>query len=167
MTVDMHPGTTADQWPEVRAVITGPLPGIAARFSRWLAKTCPHDALVTFTPECTGRPRTVAGAAEFTEKVTTEELRCLRDSPVSHGTLTGDATIGGAPRPILGVLDPSQTLLVIVPRPSRSAAPDLGGIAAVFGIVATSFSNRSPKQARTTLRSRARRQPNGLALSLC
>lgn len=120
MTVDIYPGVSVDQWQQIRAVITGPLTGIAARFSRWLAGSYPHEAMVIFTAKWTDRPRKVAGAADFIDKVTVDELRPLRESLGSAATFTGEAALGGARR-LSWPCDPSQTLSAIVPRRSRSA----------------------------------------------
>ncbi|MFE5707483.1 helix-turn-helix transcriptional regulator, partial [Rhodococcus koreensis] len=58
----------------MRKVITGPLPEIAARFSRFLGQLWVHDALVIFTRECSGWPRKVAGNRQIVDRVTIEEL---------------------------------------------------------------------------------------------
>lgn len=59
-------------WPDridltaLRDIVDGPLRDIAARFSGFLAADWPHQALIIFTRECTGRPRTVAEAGGIT-----------------------------------------------------------------------------------------------------
>ena len=123
------------RWMEMRKVITGPLPEIAVRLSQFLGHTS-HDALVIFTRECTGRPRKVAGNHEIVDRVTIDELDEIKQS-VDPGVIRDEvAVLAGSRRRIWAVRDdPSDTLLVLVPRPSQTgAAPDLDEIAAVFGI---------------------------------
>ncbi|MFC8047092.1 LuxR C-terminal-related transcriptional regulator [Nocardia sp. NPDC057353] len=113
--------------PALRAVIDGPLAEIARRFSRHLAEQWPHDALVIFTRECTGRPRKVAGAAEVVDRVGIGELETVRSAlaPGEHAELT--ARLGEAPRRLWAVLDRSGILLVLVPRePVRAEAVGTG-----------------------------------------
>ncbi|MFC3966430.1 LuxR C-terminal-related transcriptional regulator [Nocardia jiangsuensis] len=150
--------TSADL-PALRAVIDGPLAEIARRFSRYLAERWPHDALVIFTRECTGRPRKVAGAAEVVDRVGIGELEAVRSAlaPGEHAELT--ARLGEAPRRLWAVLDRSGILLILVPRkPARAgrdaidpetaapcaadercALPGAAELAARFGVVATSI----------------------------
>lgn len=123
--------------PALRAVIDGPLAEIALRFSRSLAERWPHDALVIFTRECTGRPRKVAGAAEVVDRVGIGELEAVRSAlaPGEHAELT--ARLGEAPRRLWAVLDRSGILLVLVPReparPVRAEGAAHSGRAATAG----------------------------------
>ncbi|WP_067654306.1 LuxR C-terminal-related transcriptional regulator [Nocardia harenae] len=125
----------------LRTVIDGPLAEIARRFSRHLAEWWPHDALVIFTRECTGRPRKVAGAAEVVDRVGIGELEAVRSAlaPGAHAELT--ARLGERPRRLWAVLDHSGMLLVLVPRePARPVRAEVAAeLAARFGIVATSI----------------------------
>ncbi|RZL73883.1 MAG: helix-turn-helix transcriptional regulator [Rhodococcus sp. (in: high G+C Gram-positive bacteria)] len=123
----------------MRKVITGPLPDIAAGFSRFLGQLWSHDALVIFTRECTGRPRKVAGNRQIVDRVTIDELDEIKQSIDPGGVLDGPALLAGSRRRIWAVRDISDILLVLVPRPSQPDAPDPDEVAAVFGIVATSI----------------------------
>lgn len=123
----------------VREVVEGPLRDIAGRFSRLLADEWPHQALVIFTLECTGRPRKVAGDRRITDKVTIAELAAIKARLEPGGQLTTTATLGGVIRPVWGLLDPIGTLLVLVPRSTRGSLPRPGALAEVFGLVATSI----------------------------
>jgi len=130
------------RWMEMRKVITGPLPEIAVRLSQFLGHTS-HDALVIFTRECTGRPRKVAGNQEIVDRATIDELDEIKQSIAPGGVLDDLAVLAGSRRRIWAVRDdPCDTLLVLVPRPSQTAAPDLDEVAAVFGIVATSIQHQ-------------------------
>ncbi|UGT60290.1 LuxR C-terminal-related transcriptional regulator [Nocardia asteroides] len=162
-----EPAVTPADLPALRAVIDGPLAEIARRCSRYLAERWPHDALVIFTRECTGRPRKVAGAAEVVDRVGIGELEAVRSAlaPGEHAELT--ARLGEAERRLWAVLDRSGILLVLVPREparpvraaratagrdpvdpaatlpceadERCALPGAAELAARFGIVATSI----------------------------
>ncbi|RSM57124.1 helix-turn-helix transcriptional regulator [Amycolatopsis sp. WAC 01376] len=123
----------------LRDVIEGPLREIADRFSRFLADGWPHQALVIFTRECTGRPRKVTGAREITDKITIAELEALKASVPPGHQLTTTATLGGATRTVWAVQDPIGTLLALVPRSSRTRFPHPAPLAEVFGVVATSI----------------------------
>jgi len=131
-----------DPWVEMRKVITGPLPDIAARFSRFLGPLWSHDALVIFTRECTGRPRKVAGNREIVDRVTIDELDEIKQTIEPGGVFAGIRSLGGGRRRVWAVRDAGDTLLVLVPRPSRTGAPDPDGVAAMFGIVATSIQHQ-------------------------
>ncbi|MDV7090274.1 helix-turn-helix transcriptional regulator [Rhodococcus opacus] len=126
----------------MRTVITGPLPDIATRFSRFLGRWWPHDALVIFTRECTGRPRKVAGNRQIVDRVTIDELDEIKQSIEPGGVVAGIRSLGGGRRRIWALRDTYDTLLVLVPRPSQAGAPDPDEVAAVFGIVATSIQHQ-------------------------
>lgn len=138
---------TIRQWQQFRAVIDGPLPEIAARFSRFLTPMWPHDALVIFTRECTGRPRKVAGDPTIVDRVTIDELEAIKEQTEHAVMLRTEAVVGGRTRPIRAVLDETDTLLVVMPRtavrPTRTAALSAGVSEAMlrawFAIVATSI----------------------------
>ncbi|MFF2109192.1 helix-turn-helix transcriptional regulator [Rhodococcus koreensis] len=123
----------------MRAVIAGPLPDIAARFSRYLTSLWSHDALVIFTCECTGRPRKVAGNREIVDRVTIDELDALKKSADLGTVFDGVQILGGARRPLWVVRDATDTLLVVVPKRVQPEPPDPDLIVALFGIVATSI----------------------------
>ncbi|ALU73472.1 LuxR family transcriptional regulator (plasmid) [Rhodococcus erythropolis R138] len=130
----------------MREVLTGPLPDIAVRFSRYLSHLWPHDALIIFTRECTGRPRKVSGNRELVDRVTIDELDTIKQT-LSLGTGSESlSTLAGRSHLLWAVRDSSDTLLVLVPRSNKVGALDsgdveatLGEIAAVFGLVATSI----------------------------
>ena len=125
----------------LRKVVDGPLHEIARRLSRYLSEWWPHTALVIFTHECTGRPRKVAGAAATIDKVTIPELEALKSAVEPGQAIRTTASIGGGrSRTVWAVRDPSDTLLVVIPR--RTQQPRLSRpalLAAVFGLVATSI----------------------------
>ncbi len=129
----------AQSWADMRAVIAGPLPDIAARFSRYLTSLWSHDALVIFTCECTGRPRKVAGNREIVDRVTIDELDALKKSADLGTVFDGVQILGGARRPLWVVRDATDTLLVVVPKRVQPEPPDPDLIVALFGIVATSI----------------------------
>ncbi|OZC33249.1 helix-turn-helix transcriptional regulator [Gordonia polyisoprenivorans] len=126
-----------DGWQRLRTVIDGPLPEIAARFSRFLTSQCPHDALVIFTRECTGRPRKVAGDPAIVDRVTIAELDAIKDETVVGEVIERDAMVGGASRRVRVVRDETDTLLVLVPKRALSGSPKL--LRAWFAIVAVSI----------------------------
>lgn len=123
----------------LREVVDGPLPDIAARLSRLLAESWPHEALVIFTRECTGRPRKVAGKDDIVDRVTIDELADLKRSVEPGGVAAGLRLFAGVQQYIWVVRDVNGVLLVIVPKRRGAQTVDLGPIAAVFGIVATSI----------------------------
>ncbi|WP_228000669.1 helix-turn-helix transcriptional regulator [Nocardia australiensis] len=129
----------ADAWIAVRNVIGGPLPEIARRFSQFIAPTCPHEAVVIFTRECTGRPRKIAGVAAIVDRVTIDELDTVKRSIPPGDTYDGPAVIAGAQRRVWAVHDIGGTLLVLIPRRTQLDIRNLAAARAVFGIVATSI----------------------------
>ena len=126
----------------LREVIDGPLHDIARRLSRYLAERWPHTALVVFTRECTGRPRKVAGATEMVNKVTIGELEELKSAVARGRAVSTTASIAGAARTVWVVRDVADTLLVLIPRPSRRRFPEPALLSAIFGLVATSISQQ-------------------------
>lgn len=127
------------RWTEMREVIEGPLPDIASRFSKFLIPVLPHDAMVIFTRDCTGRPRKVAGAPDIVDRATIEELEEIKQGIDLGGFVDDTRTLGGISRRVWALRDVADTLLVLVPRRSRSFQPDAPTMAALFGIVATSI----------------------------
>ncbi|MBM7417350.1 DNA-binding CsgD family transcriptional regulator/signal transduction histidine kinase [Rhodococcus sp. PvP016] len=127
------------RWGAMRAVIDGPLPDIASRFSKFLANAYPHDAIVIFTRDCTGRPRKVAGAPEIVDRTTIEELENIEQDVVLGGFVDETRALGGIERRVWAFRDVGDTLLILVPHRSRSGDVDPTTIAALFGIVATSI----------------------------
>lgn len=125
------------RWRQFVGVVDGPLPQIAERFSRFLTSAYPHDALIIYTRECTGRPRKVAGAAAIVERATIAELDAIKESVARGDALHGHAVIGGARRKVLAVRDLSDTLLVMVPK-AKTRTPVVDDLlAAWFALVAT------------------------------
>ncbi|MFT4044997.1 MAG: LuxR C-terminal-related transcriptional regulator [Gordonia sp. (in: high G+C Gram-positive bacteria)] len=140
MTLERLTQSPATRWWQLRVVIDGPLPEIAQRFSRFLAPTHPHDAMIIFTRECTGRPRKVAGAPSIVERVTIAELEDIKNSIGLGRVAEVDAVFGGTHRRVLAVRDDSDTLLVLIRTPSRTGAAipnDL--LAAWFALVSVSI----------------------------
>ncbi|WP_446666527.1 LuxR C-terminal-related transcriptional regulator [Flexivirga sp. B27] len=127
-----------DRWADLRKVVDGPLPTIAARFSTFLGARS-HDALVIFTRECTGRPRKVAGRKDIVDLVTIEELEQVKASLDVGVSCEQEAVLGGSKRRIWAVRDESDILLVMVLKTTRTETRPLAEIAAVFGIVATAI----------------------------
>ncbi|MFE3542946.1 LuxR C-terminal-related transcriptional regulator [Nocardia sp. NPDC059177] len=123
----------------LRDVLVGPLPEIARRFSRLLAARWPHSALVIFTHECTGRPRKVAGAASVVDRITIGELDDVKSVLDPGSAAETVAAIGGVRRKVWAVRDPTDTLLVLVPRAPAKEFTESAELAALFGIVATSI----------------------------
>ncbi len=123
----------------MRKVMSGSLPDIATRFSRYLSRLCPHHALIIFTRECAGRPRKVAGTPEIVGRVTIDELDVIKQTLAFGGVFDGTAELAGTSRRILAVRDQVDTLLVLVPKLSPPDGVTLAEIAAIFGIVATSI----------------------------
>jgi len=123
----------------LRAVIDGPLHAIASRFSRLLSERWPHDALVIFTRECTGRPRKVAGDSDLTNKITIDELDALKKTLEDTCAVSTHTWVAGASRKVWAVRDQGGTLLVLIPRNPGIPVPHPDMLSAVFGIVATSI----------------------------
>ena len=131
---------SASRWQQFAAVVDGPLPQIAERFSKFLASAHPHDALIIYTRECTGRPRKVAGAPAVVERVTIAELDAIKESVEQGGTLRGQVVVGGSRRKALVVRDATDTLLVLVPRSVKSRTENVDELlTAWFALVATSI----------------------------
>lgn len=111
------------------------------RFSRFLMPHRPHDALVIFTRECTGRPRKVAGDPGIVDRVSIAELDAVK-AEVEDGMLErAEAVMGGQPRQISAVLDHTDTLLVLITKKENKAQPSVSDdlLRASFGIVAVSI----------------------------
>ncbi|OZD18357.1 helix-turn-helix transcriptional regulator [Rhodococcus sp. 06-156-3C] len=126
----------------LRNVVSGPLVDIARRFSSWTASRYPHTALIIFTRECTGRPRKVSGDSAIVDHVSIKELDDLKDHQFRGGdrTLDGVVTLAGSARRVAALLDDAtDTLLVIVPKPTATTFDTASDVAAAFGIVATSI----------------------------
>ncbi|WP_324195358.1 LuxR C-terminal-related transcriptional regulator [Nocardia abscessus] len=122
----------------LREVIAGPLVDIAARLSRSLAGRWPHQALVIFTRECSGRPRKVAGPAEIVDRIAIAELEAVKAAVALGESSAGEAVLAGARRWSWAVRDDSDTLLLLIPR-RRGPLPYPAELAAVFALVATSI----------------------------
>ncbi|WP_188837555.1 helix-turn-helix transcriptional regulator [Flexivirga endophytica] len=122
------------RWVDMRKVVDGPLPDIAARLSAFLG-TRSHDALVIFTRECTGRPRKVAGKKDVVARVTIEELEAIKESLELGTSCDSEAVLAGSKHRIWAVRDLSDILLVMVPTHLR-ATLSLEEVAAMFGLVA-------------------------------
>lgn len=121
-----------DAWTEMRDVIAGPLPDIATRLSRLLARRWPHEALVIFTRECTGLPSKMAGGRQIVDRVTIDELDEIKQSIEHGGAFAGIRAVGGRRRRIWAVLDAGDTLLVLVSRQFVSEAPVPDQVVAAF-----------------------------------
>lgn len=122
-----------------RAVIDGPLSEIASRFSEWLTPHWPHDALIIYTRDCSGTPRKAAGDSNIVARVTTDELDTLKGA-VGRGEVTNKVgVIAGARRVIWTVLDPTDTLLVLLSHVVPTAHPPADDLMNWFGIVSTSI----------------------------
>jgi DNA-binding CsgD family transcriptional regulator len=131
--------STVRPWIDLGDVLAGPLPDVAERLSRMLRGTWPHDALIIFTRECTGRPRKVAGDRDIVDRVTIGELDAVGQEIELGAVFEGTAKLGGLTRPIWAIRDRTDTLFVVVP--SKPGQPPISAelIAAWFGIVATSI----------------------------
>ncbi|UTM39363.1 LuxR C-terminal-related transcriptional regulator [Rhodococcus pyridinivorans] len=123
----------------MRKVMSEPLTDIASRFSRYLSRLYPHNALVIFTRECAGRPRKVAGARDIVGRVTIDELEAIKKTVEIGGIREDTARFGGTMRRILAIRDQVDTLLVLVPKAASADAIDPAEVAALFGIVAVSI----------------------------
>jgi DNA-binding CsgD family transcriptional regulator len=123
----------------LRAVIAGPLGGIAPRFSRFLADRWPHTALVIFTRECTGRPRKVAGPAAIVDRIGLDELDQLKSVVPVGRVFAGQAGLAARRRWVWAVLDATDTLLALLPRSAETEPPSPDELAALFAIVATAI----------------------------
>ncbi|WP_067694698.1 helix-turn-helix transcriptional regulator [Nocardia jejuensis] len=130
--------SSSDALVTIRAVIDGPLPGIAQRFSRSIAPLCRHTALIIYTRECTGRPRKVAGAPQIVTRATITELEALKQTTEPGTRFQGRAVVGAVPRHVWVSHDPSGMLLVLVVE--HDVDPTCAFVVeAMFGLVATSI----------------------------
>lgn len=126
----------------LREVITGPLAEMAVRFSSFLLATYPHQALVIFTRECTGRPRKVSGDPAVIDRVMITELEMLKArTAAANNFFAGTTALGGASWWVLSMLDPSSEILLVmvIEPPSERLSTAPADLAATFGIVATSI----------------------------
>lgn len=121
----------------LRDVLVGPLPEIGRRFSALLAETVPHTSLVIFTRECTGRPRKVAGDPAVVDRVTIAELDKIRSELAVGQIFRGVLTVAGREREVFAILDRTDTLLLLTPRPAATRNAPVELAAALFGVVAT------------------------------
>ncbi|OAE00333.1 helix-turn-helix transcriptional regulator [Arthrobacter sp. OY3WO11] len=114
----------------IAALATAPLLDIAHRLREAAAPYITSSALVIFTEDCTGRPQKKAGDEAIISRVSIAELDAIRAALVEAGDAgpwPGDATFGGAVRPVLAVSSPSNALLVLSdpqPVPATAAGPD-------------------------------------------
>ncbi|MBB3664077.1 MULTISPECIES: LuxR C-terminal-related transcriptional regulator [Prauserella salsuginis group] len=123
----------------LREVLDGPLHEIARRLSHLVASRWPHTALIVFTRECAGRPRKVAGDVDMLNKVTIGELEQVKQELDPGTPVCSTFAIAGEQRAVWAVRDPSDMLLVLVPRSPGQPLPQPGLLTALFGIVATSI----------------------------
>lgn len=120
-------------------VLDGPLLPIAERFSKVLAPRLPHDALVIFTRECTGRPRKVAGRPEIVDRVTIAELEAIKNDLGLHEIRDVDAAFGGRTRRLRVIRDATDTLLVILPKNGQTDRDLPEALATWFSMVAVTI----------------------------
>lgn len=124
---------------ELRDVLAGPLPEIARRFSVYIADHLPHSAVVIFTRECTGRPRKVAGDPAIVDRVTIAELDRLRTELTAGAFRKGEIRVAGRDRDAYALLDPTDTVLLVLPRGARPTSGVLESIQGAFAVVATAI----------------------------
>ena len=134
-----HPNDLLD---DVRAVISQSLLGIAAALSDLLRPMVPHDALVIFTEDCTGRPQKKAGAAQIVEHVTIAELDALRSdaSGLPQPARFDAAAIAGGAHPVVVFTADTNAILVLVDVDGATIADDTSAhIARIWQLVALSI----------------------------
>ncbi|WNI27192.1 LuxR C-terminal-related transcriptional regulator [Streptomyces sp. ITFR-16] len=108
---------------------------MADRLHMALLPIWPHDALVIFTDECTGRPRKKAGNLAIIEGVTISELDALRER-ASHGLWTGRAEIGGRTQPIAVLGADTGAILVLCAPGSPTVVDSLTHSRALWNVAA-------------------------------
>ncbi|MGQ5593940.1 helix-turn-helix transcriptional regulator [Streptomyces sp. ESR1.13] len=95
----------------------------------------PHDALVIFTEDCTGRPRKKAGDPEITKNVTIAELAALRGR-AAGGQWIGRAEFGGLPRDVAVLGDDTGAVLVLCPVPELAGEHRMAHARIVWSVAA-------------------------------
>ncbi|MET8816626.1 LuxR C-terminal-related transcriptional regulator, partial [Streptomyces sp. NPDC004549] len=103
-------------------VAAASLRDVADRLHTALSDVWPHDALVIFTEDCTGRPRKKAGDSEITKNVTISELTALRDR-AAGGHWEGRAEFGGTPRHVT-VLGAQTGAILVLCAPQNPSDED-------------------------------------------
>ncbi|GAB3605633.1 response regulator transcription factor [Conyzicola nivalis] len=135
------PSPTDDLLDDVRGVISQSLLGIAAALSDLLRPMVPHEALVIFTEDCTGRPQKKAGAARIVEHVTIAELDELRGRAAGlQPARFEDATVAGGAHPVVVFTADTAAILVLVDVDGAEIADDTSDrIARIWQLVALSI----------------------------
>jgi DNA-binding CsgD family transcriptional regulator len=130
----------ADALIGVSSVVAGPLGDIAQRLSAYLQPIVPHEALVIFTRECTGRPRKVGGDASVTSRISIAEMQSLRADFIARTTTLnrGPLLLGGVKRPGLAMLH-ADTGIVLALAAKRAQETAISHVAAAFAVTATSI----------------------------
>lgn len=147
----------------LRNVLTGPLVEIASRFSSWAGSRFPHTALIIYTKECTGRPRKVSGEAAIISHVSIRELDDIKEQLFEHSSYVLDAPmiLGGGQRRVAAQLDDStETLLVLVPKPTTPNSTRVLRSAPRSASSRPPFATRSSKPARPISRNHWPRPAN-------
>ncbi|MGW4304009.1 LuxR C-terminal-related transcriptional regulator [Streptomyces sp. NPDC004646] len=114
---------------------------VADRLHTALRDVWPHDALVIFTEDCTGRPRKKAGDSEITKNVTISELTALRDR-AAGGHWEGRAEFGGMPRDV-AVLGSDTGAVLVLSAPEVPTDEDRAAFArAAWSVAAASIARQ-------------------------
>ncbi|MFJ6540337.1 LuxR C-terminal-related transcriptional regulator [Streptomyces sp. NPDC091385] len=114
---------------------------IADRLHTALRDVWPHDALVIFTEDCTGRPRKKAGDSEITKNVTISELTALRDR-AAGGHWEGRAEFGGMLRDV-AVLGSDTGAVLVLSAPEVPSDEDRAAFArAAWSVAAASIARQ-------------------------
>jgi DNA-binding CsgD family transcriptional regulator len=132
---------TDDLLDDVRGVISQSLLGIAAALSDLLRPMVPHEALVIFTEDCTGRPQKKAGAPHIVENVSIAELDVLRSRAAGRQPARfDDAELAGGAHPAVVFTADTAAILVLVGVDEASIPDDTSTrIARVWQLVALSI----------------------------
>ncbi|MET9127111.1 LuxR C-terminal-related transcriptional regulator [Streptomyces sp. NPDC004528] len=134
-------GMDAEWAARLGTVAAASLLEVAERLHAALSDVWPHDAVVIFTEDCTGRPRKKAGDPEITKNVTIPELAALRDQ-ADGGHWVGKAEFGGMPRRV-AVLGSATGAILVLCAPEEP--PDETRVAyarAVWSVAAASIARQ-------------------------
>ncbi|MFD5123605.1 LuxR C-terminal-related transcriptional regulator [Streptomyces sp. NPDC058385] len=140
MKESLSPHSGAELAARLGMVAAASLREVADRLHTALSDVWPHDALVIFTEDCTGRPRKKAGDPAITKDVTIPELTALRDR-AAGGHWAGKAEFGGLPRHV-AVLGADTGAILVLCAPQDPSEDRVAYARAAWSVAAASIARQ-------------------------